>query len=281
MSYTFLPNTRFRMPTHFGPAYGPRRVPAGTKLDHTQYPVATTVTYRFLSEAKALDALLPPGFELAGEPVVSLDLAYLTEIPWLAGRGYNMGLVSWPATFRGNTDVITGRFCAVLFENFADPILTGRDELGHPKIYCEIPPLLTTSSGCIARLAWDGYEFLRISIADLTPTVPAKRGADFPTAGWLQWKYIPGIPRTAEPDANYATHSPAPLAADIHAKMVIDQRRYGNGTVQRNHAKWEDMPTVFHIANGIADLPQVETRLAVVTKTHGWIGDVGDTRRLQ
>ena len=144
MSYKFIPNARYRMPTHFGPMYGPRNIPEGMKLDHTRFPVSTVVTYRFLSEAAALDAALPPGFELAGEPVVSLDLAYITQIPWLAGRGYNLGLVSWPATFRGEKDVITGRFAAVLFESFADPILTGRDELGHPKIYCEIPELIVS-----------------------------------------------------------------------------------------------------------------------------------------
>lgn len=280
MSYEFIPGARYRMPTHFGPMYGPRNIPPHVTLDHTQFPVSTVVTYRFLSEAAALEAALPPGFELAGEPVVSIDIAYITEIPWLAGRGYNLALVSWPATFRGRRDVETGRFAAVLFESFADPILTGRDELGHPKIYCEIPQLIVHGDSCIARLAWDGYEFLRVEVTGLTERKPASADERFPTSGWLQWKYIPGTPHTDGPDASYPTHSPDPLAADIHPNMTIDARHYGRGVLLRQHVRWEDMPTVFNVANGIADLPHLETRLAVVTRTHGWIGDVGDTRRL-
>ncbi len=280
MSYKFIPNARYRMPTHFGPMYGPRNLPAGMVLDHTRFPVSTIVTYRFLSAAAALEAALPPGFELAGEPVVSLDIAYVTQIPWLAGRGYNLALVSWPATFRGQQDVVTGRFAAVLFESLADPILTGRDELGHPKIYCEIPPLVEANDTVTARLAWDGHEFLRLEVAGLSTTKPSDADERFPTDGWLQWKYIPGTPHTAPPDASYPTHSPDPLAAEIHPNMTIDARRYGRGTLSRPQSRWEDMPTVFNVANGIAALPHYEQRLAVVTQTHGWIGDVGDTRRL-
>lgn len=280
MSYTFIPGARYRMPTHFGPMYGPRHIPPHVKLDHTRFPVSTTVTYRFLSERAVLESHLPPGFELAGEPVVSLDIAYITQIPWLAGRGYNLALVSWPATFRGTRDTETGRFAAVLFESFADPILTGRDELGHPKIFCEIPPLIVTDQGCIARLAWDGCEFLRLELTDLSPTRPADSDDRFPTGGWLQWKYIPGTPHTAGPDASYPTHSPDPLAADIHANVTIEARDYGRGRLERRRVAWEDMPTLFNVVNGIADLPHVAPRLAAVTRTHGWIGDVGDTRRL-
>jgi hypothetical protein len=281
MSYSFIPGARYRMPSHFGPMFGPRNIPPGVVLDHTRFPRSTVVTYRFLSTHEALSAHLPPGFELAGEPVVSLDIAYLTEIPWLAGRGYNLALVSWPATFKGVENTETGRFAAVLFENFADPIITGRDELGHPKIFCEIPPIIVRDDEVVARLAWDGHEFLRVSISGLTSERPEQFEDDFPTSGWLQWKYIPGTPPSAGPDASYPTHSPDPLAADIHPNVTIDSRHYGQAKLIRNEVRWEDMPTLWNVVNGIAGLPHVEPRLAVVTRTHGWVGDVGETRRLR
>lgn len=281
MSYSFIPGARYRMPTHFGPMYGPRNIPPGIVLDHTRFPRSTVVTYRFLSTPEALTAHLPPGFELSGEPVVSLDIAYITEIPWLAGRGYNLALVSWPAVFRGAEDTEVGRFAAVLFESFADPIITGRDELGHPKIYCEIPPLIVSDDTVTARLAWDGHEFLRVRVSGLSPERPAHVQDDFPTGGWLQWKYIPGTPPSAGPDASYPTHSPDPLAVDVHRNVTIDARHFGTGTLTRQTVQWQDMPTLWNVVNGIAALPHLEPRLAVVTKTHGWIGDVGDTRRLR
>ena len=46
MAYTFQPGARYRMPTHFGPAPGPRSVPADVVIDHTRYPLTTAVTAR-------------------------------------------------------------------------------------------------------------------------------------------------------------------------------------------------------------------------------------------
>ena len=42
MSYKFIPNARYRMPTHFGPMYGPRNIPEGVVLDHTRFPLSTS-----------------------------------------------------------------------------------------------------------------------------------------------------------------------------------------------------------------------------------------------
>lgn len=280
MSYKFEPDARYRMPSHFGPAPGPRNIPAHVKIDHTRYPLTTTVTLRYLTEQARLEAMLPPGFTVAGEPIVSIDFAYMKQIPWLGGRGYNIALLSWPATFTGTRDVLTGRFAAVLFENFADPIITGRDELGHPKIYCEIPEPLVLNDLVTCRLLWDGFEFLRVDVSGLDTITGNPAANEIKTTDWLQWKYIPGTPHTAGPDASYPTASPDPLAADHYPNITIDSQQFGQGKLKFNRARWEDMPTVHHVANAFEALPVREVRWAAVTRTHGWIGDVGDTRRL-
>ena len=278
MSYQLDPNARYRMPTHFGPSPGPRNVPSRVSIDHTKYPLTTAVTVRFLTDAAALEDMLPPGFILAGDPIVSIDFAYMDEIQWLAGRGYNICLLSWPVTYKGKQDTVTGRFAAVLFENFADPIITGRDELGHPKIYCEIPRPTVLDNVWTCRLSWDGFEFLSVNVDQLSDQAPA---VELPrSGGWLQYKYIPGTPPEAGPDCAYATHSPDPLDPDAHAKMTITDRQWGRGQVSFSDARWEDMPTVHHVANAFAALPVHEVTMAAVTHVQGWIGDVGDTRRL-
>ena len=63
----------------------------------------------------------------------------MKEIEWLAGRGYNTLGVSFPVEFSGNKDKARGNFLLVLWENLTDPILTGREELGFSKIYCNLP----------------------------------------------------------------------------------------------------------------------------------------------
>src|SRR5262245_62407749 len=89
------------MPTHFGPAPGPRQLPDGVVPDPKHSPRRLSVAVSFLTDAALLARHLPEGFALAGEPVVTVEFHYMTEIDWLAGRGYTMIEVSWPATFTG------------------------------------------------------------------------------------------------------------------------------------------------------------------------------------
>jgi len=278
MSYTFDPARRYRMPSHFGPAPGPRNVPADVIIDHASYPLTTVVTVQFPTEAAALEALMPEGFALGGDPVVSFDFGYMKQIPWLAGRGYSICLVSWPCTFQGRSDSASGRFAAVLFENAADPIITGRDELGHPKIYCEIPDPVVVDDHWSCVLRWDGCEFVRVAVDQLTPVSASETTTR--TGGWLQLKYIPGTPPENGPDCAYVTHSPDPLDPDAHATMSVDSRRRGRATFAASGASWRELPTLHHVANGLAALPLAGEVVGTVTQVTGWMGDVGDTRRL-
>ena len=162
MPYHFEPNRIYRMPTHFGLSTGPRQGPDGRKFACKDNPKTTSLTVSFLTNREQLAALLPPRFELAGEPVVTIQASYMTEIEWLAGRGYNVLGVSFPATYCGEQDHVTGSFLTILWENLTDPIITGREELGFAKVYCELPsPRVlhgswhaTVVSGASAAPAW-------------------------------------------------------------------------------------------------------------------------------
>ena len=134
MSYRFEAGRIYRMPTHFGPAPGPRQMLDGVVYDQKRSPRRLSVAANFLTDPAALERHLPEGFTLAGEPVVTIEFHHMTDIDWLAGRGYTMIWVSWPAAFTGRQDRATGRFLAVIWENLADPIITGRDEIGHPNL---------------------------------------------------------------------------------------------------------------------------------------------------
>ena len=131
MSYRFEAGRIYRMPTHFGPAPGPRQVPDDVVVDPRRSPRRVSVAASFLTDPVMLEQHLPDGFALTGEPVVTVEFHHMTDIDWLAGRGYTMIWVGWPATFTGSRDQATGKFLAVVWENLADPIITGRDEIGH------------------------------------------------------------------------------------------------------------------------------------------------------
>ena len=125
MAYKFQPGKMYRMPTHFGPLMGPRQGPDGRKFECVDNPKNTSISVSFLSDAKQLKALLPECFELGEKPVVTVYANYMKEIEWLAGRGYNILGVSFPAVFKGARDHVRGPFLSVLWENLCDPIITG------------------------------------------------------------------------------------------------------------------------------------------------------------
>ncbi|HZE54794.1 MAG TPA: acetoacetate decarboxylase family protein, partial [Bradyrhizobium sp.] len=90
MSYRFEAGRIYRMPTHFGPAPGPRQLPDDVVVDPKRSPRRLSVAANFLTDPVVLEQHLPEGFTLAGEPVVTVEFHHMTDIDWLAGRGYTM-----------------------------------------------------------------------------------------------------------------------------------------------------------------------------------------------
>ena len=73
----------------------------------------------------------------------------------------------WPATFTGSRDRATGKFLAVVWENLADPIITGRCEIGHPKLYAEIAEPRRWNGAQICTAGWMGFRFLELEVSQL------------------------------------------------------------------------------------------------------------------
>ncbi len=268
----------YRMPVHFGPRTGPRAGPDGRRFDCRDGPNVTSFTVNFLTSASQLRALLPERFELAGEPVVTVYANYQTDIEWLAGRGYNLLGVRFPATFNGAQDQVTGQLLTVLWENLTDPILTGRDELGVPKIYCELPEPRETGDGYHLAASWLGFRFLDVSITDLQPLTGAQiedRQRAQTSAGDLHYKYIPKTGEWGSADVAYVTHIPAATP-----NRVIHEQFSASGSIEFQRARWEDMPTQFNIVNALQALEIREYRGASMSR---WTGgkDLGDARILR
>lgn len=260
MSYRFEAGRIYRMPTHFGPAPGPRQFPEGIAADPKRSPRRLSVSASYLTETAALERHLPEGFVLAGQPVVTVEFHYMTGIDWLAGRGYTMIHVGWPATFIGRKDQATGKFLAVVWESLADPIITGRDEIGHPKLYAEIaaPRLWDGVQTCIA--GWMGFRFLDLSVSSLRdePTPPGT------SSDTLMLKYVPCTGTWGKTELSQVTLTPAE-----DPDKTIENRRVGAGAVHFHHAAWSDLPTMHHVVNALANLPIVEARGGSVIHSHG------------
>ncbi|MBS7697171.1 MULTISPECIES: acetoacetate decarboxylase family protein [unclassified Chelatococcus] len=263
----------YRMPYGFGPSAGPRQGPDGRPFDWTHAPRKRSVAVSYLTDAALLRNLLPPGFSLADEPVVTVELQYFTELEWLAGRGYNTLGVKFPATFRGAVDEVTGMFLAVLWENLPDPILTGRDELGFAKLYADIPDPRIFRGREYHGAMWFGHRFIDIELDAIEEAPPASPSG--PAAGGtLHYKYVPATGQWGEADVAYACHTPPGASQQ---RTIAAFRAEGTVTIHDTH--WADMPTQFHIVRALAALPMIEARGAVIIETRGG-KDLSDQRRL-
>jgi hypothetical protein len=281
MGYEFEPGVMYMMPTHFGPMSGPRQGPDLKPFSHVASPKSTTYTISFLTDSSQLAALCPPGFAVANEPVVTIASVHMTEVEWLAGRGYNVLGVMFPVIYTGERDRAAGPLLAVLWENLADPILTGREQIGFAKIYAEIPAPIVRGNTTHLSANWLGFRFVDIEIRDLVE-VPA---ADYPrppaveydgvALGMLHYKYIPGTGPDSAPDAEYAVLQP-----NGYNQARTTGLWRGAGSIQFHQARWEDMPTQYRIVNTLAALEIKEARGASVSTSIGG-EDFSRQRRLR
>ena len=246
-------NIRYRMPVAFGPAPSPRQRPDGKAWVDPRARIRV-VNVSFLTDASALQRLLPASMTLDGDPIVTVEFMYITELQWLAGRGYNTLGVRFPVRYRTATREYKGPFLSVLWENKADPIITGREELGYAKLFCDIPAPRQVYGREHYEAHWEGHRFLEMCIEGLSPSVPGTGDVD----GTLHYRYVPrvGCPGTAEAEGVVLSPPTVPEWID-HAT--------GQGRVRFVRSTWEQLPTLSHIVNTLADLPVVRSLGATVS----------------
>lgn len=274
MSFDPKPGTYYRMPVFFGPTPGPRQWPQDEPFDPADQ-TATMASVNFLTRAQQLEPFLPPGFALWDEPVATLDITWMRNIPWLAGRGYAMSDFKVPAIYQGAEGPVHGVFVLVRWESLADPILSGRDELGHNKLYCEIPDLTDPESRPRTSLSWLGHVFAELELWDLEPAAPA--APDPLDQGQLHFKWVPRTGHPGEADAAYATLSPPPTAPG--AVTLLDHRT-GQGSFRYKPTRWRDFPFCHRVISAIAELDQLEPRGASLTRTKGSVPTPGSNTRI-
>lgn len=255
--------------------------PTPAIADGTVAADVTAVSVSFLTDRDTLAAMLPPGKNLSihGAPVVTVTAVYQGALAWLAGRGYNLILVSLPVVHEGRGGRTVGGFLPVVWENMAEPILVGRETLGWPKIYADLPPLRRLDGGAECLAAWHGFTFLEINVSGLRPVTPAElqaRGAGAePSAGQICHKFILRTGSYAETDADYLTLSGNEGA---HAP-VLKSAQIGQASLRFHRGSWAQLPTMNHVVDALAALPIHQTYDAVIVSQSG--GSMGTTRILE
>ncbi len=259
---------KFRMPRTFGYAPGPRNLPAGHR--HLQYQkelVSWTVSA--LTDPDQLARMLPERLALAGEARLELVVMSFRNIGWLAGRGYDILMVRIPARWMENQQAVSGYFVPVVWENMADPIITGREELGWPKIFAEIAVSEPSEAQWRARASWDGHCFFdcHASAFEEVTTCETARPLVFE-------KFVPATGEPEAADACYLTVT-QPDGPEPQVRSIAK----GKGSFAFHGASWEQMPTQYPIANALASLPLADFSPVIRVVSSGG-GDGSGQRKL-
>jgi hypothetical protein len=252
--FEFDPRGSYMMPAHFG-------MPPIDGVPSLKYRDVTAMTVVYLTDAERLAAHLPAPFEVGAEPLVTVTYAANRQVDFLAGHGYNMIRVTAAAAFNGEKDRFEGQFALVLWENLADPILTGREMAGIPKLFADIPDHEIVDAGWRCSASHFGHRILDMSISGPLPVTTdeivafqeAGRGKDNP----MGWRYLPRVG-----DAGAALSEPTIFPYENQ----IDEAWVGAGSIDWKRLTWEQNPTQFHIVNALAALPVLEYRPALISR---------------
>lgn len=272
MSFNTNPGSRYRMPIMFGPAPGPRQHPDGRMWTAGEAGRMNAqwmkVSYR--TDAARLERLLPPGFTLRGEPIVSVSCAAFKNLYWLAGRGYGILSVDFPVTYQGKSERIDGALCPVIWGGSPDAIMTGREELGFPKMFARFTEIDRNAAAGTAscEAAWYDHTFFDIRLADLVEEQnPARKLPGSDGGAQMYYKYMPrtSVGGSEGSDIAYVTTSAALAGSGgAVANINFDEfefRRWtgtGTGTIAWHRATFEQLPLSFHVVNGMAELEVLE-----------------------
>lgn len=253
MAFTPKKGNYYRMPVFFGPTPGPRQFKGIENYDWNTLPKRHVLGARFLTDANMLNNWLPDRFKVWGDPVVTCEATYFDGFGWLAGRGYNMCDLKFNAVYESKNGPVHGTMLIVRYENLTDPILSGREELGHNKLWCKIPPVRDVDGRKSTEMSWLGCTFWRINAWDLVEN-NAMPASDPMHKGLLSYKHIPTTGNWGDTDVGYATLTPPAWNGKVIRRLV------GKGEVEFIRPKWEDLPTMYHMINAFCDLPQIESR---------------------
>src|SRR5699024_6925486 len=186
------------------------------------------------TRAEHLAPLLPTGFSLWGAPRLILEVQSLLEVDWLAGRGYNTFGIKVPVRYQAAKREVFGHLLLVLWENQADPIITGREELGFAKLFCDISTIDPRQKNLSVRCSWFGFEFFHLDVClDEDSASPSMEDDGTPPEGVMHYKYLPSTNVPGKSAVHETTLTPA---ENPNARLI--SRHSGHGRYGRKQGRW-------------------------------------------
>lgn len=271
---------RWSMPITFGPMPGPRQTFNSRKADGSNF---TRWCVRFKTSRTLLLNLLPRQFISFVGPgsiaQVSFSHTTFSNVSWLGGQGYDeLGFyIHGVQCTKADGSNLPGSFLAAMFTNAADSIANDREELGIPKVFCDLEAKREDSSKYAVKASWRGTDFAEIqlhnqvSAPQMSSTNGSRNDAVEAHSPVFTHRYIPAVANKGKPIADCIVC--LPITSDPSKKEErIDQAGLFDATIKWNAHNEERLPTLHHIVQRLAELPIYE--IVKTTVTEG----VSDTR---
>ncbi len=100
----------------------------------------------------------------------------LDGVSWLAGGGYSyFGLYIHGVRYtKADGSILHGTYLPVIFENLTDTILSGREDVGYPKLYSDLDVNRSPDSYSL-KASWRGAQFAEMELQGLQDSEEAPR----------------------------------------------------------------------------------------------------------
>lgn len=203
---------------------------------------------------------------------------------WLGGTGYNhIGLYIHGVEYENSAgEVIRGTYMPILFESLTDPIVSGREEIGMPKLYTAIDIYHGAKSYRI-NTSWQGSMWGNFRLEGLEPDTNLK-GATGKVSGEdddgiIVHRYMPKVGRKfkGESETSYTVFVPF---AEEEPKPVTQRAWVATkASIKIDALDLDCLPTLHHIISRLEEIPVYEIVRARLVEGVG-VPDVAVARRV-
>jgi len=214
----------------------------------------------------------------------SFQVHTLSNLSWLSGGSYHLcGLYIHGVQYtKKDGNKVYGTYLPVLFENMAEPIITGREEVGFPKVYADIDVYEHVESTKVV-LSWRGTQFATLEWNELG--LSRANGHDDssqpiqnpPTNnGLFVHRYIPAVGKKGEADADYTVFVPN----DEHAPPPEQILSAQASKVSIESPGHKALPTLHNIVDALYNLPVSQIVESQIVSGNG-IDNLSNAMRLE
>jgi hypothetical protein len=258
------PRQRYDMPAAFGPSL---------LSDQEHVPEFEAAVVGFETSPEHAKALLPRYYSVGERAGVSISRMAYRGVGYLGGRGYEELVVSIDAVYDGPDGRTAAPYMLVLWVSESAAIAAGREFMGYPKLFGELPPIAGAGDQRTFICSEFGNPLVSARLSELCALTGEKlerlraAGAESPGLGW---KYIaaPG----GGVDADYPTL--------IMNRFDYREAWSGVSDFAFSRPTAQQAPSSSRVVAALAELPVVKMRRAFLGRG-SCIIDRAATRRLR